>query len=231
MKSSEVLETYTKGEIICANNKNYFDANFIPISNLIAVATDGAPSMVGKNRGLIAHLKELNPNILTMHCVIHRQHLVAKKLSGSLKESLWKVVQAVNKIKKSALQSRLFKQLCGENDEEFEVLLLHTEVRWLSKGNCLERFVCLFDTVVQFLSTNDLPLAQFLVSRKSDIMYLSDLYGKFNCLNKTLQGNNLNLIKVKSALLGFKNKLVFLSNLTKKTVFLEFAKNRTGSDR
>ena len=29
-------------------------------------ATDGAHSMVGKNRGLIAHLKELNLNILTM---------------------------------------------------------------------------------------------------------------------------------------------------------------------
>ena len=69
-----------------------------------------------------------------MYCVIQRQHQVAKNLSGSLHESSWKVVQAVNKIKKSALQSRLFKQLCGENDEEFEVLLLHTEVRWLSKA-------------------------------------------------------------------------------------------------
>ena len=74
MKSSEVLETYTKGEIICANNKNYFDANFIPISNLIAVATDGAPSMVGKNRGLIAHLKELQMKTLAHMFLIWKNY-------------------------------------------------------------------------------------------------------------------------------------------------------------
>ena len=39
------------------------------------------------------------------------------------------VVTAVNKIKAHSLNSRLFRQLFIDNDEEFEHLLLHTEVR------------------------------------------------------------------------------------------------------
>jgi hypothetical protein len=67
-------------------------------------------------------------DVFTIHCVIHFQHLVAKKLSDRLHNSLQTVITAVNKIKSQAL----FLMLCDENDEHFERLLLHTEVRWLS---------------------------------------------------------------------------------------------------
>ncbi|XP_064090857.1 zinc finger MYM-type protein 6-like [Macrobrachium nipponense] len=63
-----------------------------------------------------------------------RQHLVAKNLAGRLHEALGHVIKAVNLIKSSALKDRLFQQLCEKNNEEFEKLVLHTEVRWLSKG-------------------------------------------------------------------------------------------------
>ena len=107
------------------------------------------------------------------------------------------------------LNSRLFKQLCNENDEAFERLLLHTEVRWLSKGNCLARFYLMLDTVVEFLQSCDSGLAKEVIAVKKDIAYLSDIFAKFNELNLSLQGNEVNLIKVKSALSGFKSKLVF----------------------
>ena len=92
------------------------------------------------------------PKVLTVHCVIHRQHLAAKNLSKKLYESLSTVITAVNKIKANARNSRLFHQLCIENDEDFQCLLLHTEVRWLSKGNCLKRFYTLFNSVLDFFS-------------------------------------------------------------------------------
>ena len=58
-----------------------------------------------------------------------RQNLVAKNVSGRLYDSLTTVTRAVNTIKARAFNSRLLRQLCAENDEEFEQLLLHTEVR------------------------------------------------------------------------------------------------------
>ena len=46
-----------------------------------------------------------------------------------VQESLGNAVKAINKIKANAKNDRLFRQLCEANDEVFERLLLHTEVR------------------------------------------------------------------------------------------------------
>ena len=75
-------------------------------------------------------------------------------------------------------------QLCHENDEHFERLLLRTEVRWLSKGNCLKRFTELFDTIVEFLDRFNRELSHQIKIRKNDIAYLD----KLNSLNLQLQG-------------------------------------------
>ncbi|CAH1983266.1 unnamed protein product [Acanthoscelides obtectus] len=138
---ASTLITDTKGESIFRALKDYFIEKAITLSNIISVATDGAPAMVGR--------------VLAIHCVIRRQHLVAKNLSVRLHESLHLVIDAVNRIRSNALNTRLFAQLCEENNEHFHQLLLHTEVRWLSKGLCLSRFFALFETILEFLDTKD----------------------------------------------------------------------------
>ena len=143
--------------------------------------------MLGRHRGFIKYLKEAVPGVLTVHCVIHRQNLVAKNIGGRFHHSSSTVIRAVNTIKARALNSKLFRQLCAENDEEFEQLLLHTEVRWLSKGNCLRRFYSLFSTVVEFFQALDDSVSLELISIKADIAYLSDIFMKFNEVNLQLQ--------------------------------------------
>ena len=97
------------------------------------------------------------------------------------------VITAVNKIKAHALNSRLFKQLCIGNDEEFERLLLHTEVRWLSKGNCLKRFHSLFASIIEFFEDSNPTLCVELEDIKCDIGYLADVFARLNELNLQLQ--------------------------------------------
>ena len=126
---ARLLETDTKGESVYRAVEDYFQKKSIPFTNIISCATDGAPSIVGRHRGFLSYLKKDVPKVLTVPCVIHRQHLVAKNLSEKLHESLWTVITAVNKMKANALHSRLFNQLCIENDKDFQCLLLHTEVR------------------------------------------------------------------------------------------------------
>ena len=121
------------------------------------------------------------------------------------------VIKAVNKIKAHALNTRMYK---NENDAAFEHLLLHTEVRWVSKENCLARFYPLLGTVVEFLRSCDSGLAKEVIAVKNDIAYLSDIFAKFNELSLSLQGNKVNLINVKSAPSGFKNKLVVSANFS-----------------
>lgn len=163
------LETDTKGKSIFDVLEHYFKEKCIPLKNIVSVATDGAPAMVGRYRGLISYSKNAVPNLIAVHCVIHRQHLVAKSLSDRLHCSLQYVITAVNKIRSSALNDRLFRKLCDENDEGFNRLLLHTEVRWLSKGICLKRFYQLFDSVIMFFENKDYSLREDLLKFKNDI--------------------------------------------------------------
>ena len=183
---AHLLETDTKGESVYRAVEDYFQKKSIQLTNIITCATDGAPSMVGRHRGFLSYLKKVVLKVLTVHCVIHRQHLLAKNLSEKLHESLSTVITAVNKIRVNALNSRLFHQLCIEN-EDFQCLLLHTEVRWLSKGNCLKRFYTLFNSVLDFFSQESKPeLYDKLKSSKTDIAYLTEMFSKFNEVNLQL---------------------------------------------
>ena len=85
--------------------------------------------MIGRHHGFIAHLKREVSDLFTIHCVIHRQLQVAKHFSDRLHSTLQAVIRAVNKIKAHSLNDRIFRQLCHENEEEFERLLLRTEIR------------------------------------------------------------------------------------------------------
>ena len=53
---------------------------YVPLNKLVSVATDGAPAIVGKRVRLIKLIKcDPNfPEFLPIHCIIHREHLVAK---------------------------------------------------------------------------------------------------------------------------------------------------------
>ncbi|XP_068234170.1 SCAN domain-containing protein 3-like [Palaemon carinicauda] len=123
------LVTDTKGETIFNEVVTYFQQNNIPLKNIIACATNGAPSMTGRYKGFIAHLKKAVPEIFCIHCVIHRQHLVAKKLSARLHDALTVVIQVFNRIKSNSFRDRLFQELYKQNGEEFERLVLHTELQ------------------------------------------------------------------------------------------------------
>lgn len=196
--------TDTKGESIFHVLEEFFKEKEISLNNIMSVATDSAP------------------NVYAVHCVIHRQHLVAKNLSDRLHRSLQYVITAVNKIRSHALNDRLFGQLCIENDEDFNRLLLHTKVRWLSKGACLNRFYNLFNSVIEFFENKDDSLRKNLMKFKSDIAYLTDLYNKFNETNLQLQGDKLNLIKTKAVISAFVSKLLLYKRNLGRGEFYQF---------
>ncbi|XP_066946097.1 protein FAM200C-like [Macrobrachium rosenbergii] len=129
------------------------------------VATDGAPAMVGRYRGFASLFKQKVPDVCTVHYVLHRL-LVAKKLSDGLHDALKVCIRAINKIKAHPLNSRLFALLCEENDDMYKQLLLHTEVRWLSRGHSLQRLVDLYDSTAQFLADVDSSLCEELKNAK-----------------------------------------------------------------
>jgi hypothetical protein len=78
--------------------------------------------------------------------------VLCAKLSGDLKEVMDKTMKIINFIRgNSSTQHRLFRKFVQESEASHDDLLLHNDVRWLSKGKALERFVELRDQVVNFL--------------------------------------------------------------------------------
>ena len=81
---------------------------------------------------LCSRMKSVAPHISHVHCIVHRQHLAAKKIGGDMKEALNAAMHATNLVRANLLNDRLFMQFC--ETEKFKTLLLHSEVRWLLKA-------------------------------------------------------------------------------------------------
>ena len=76
-------------------------------------------------------------------------------------------------------------------DANHECLLFHTQVRWLSKGNMLQRVLELFDEILAFLKAQEnVILLQALECDffRARLSYPSDIFSLLNKLNKKLQG-------------------------------------------
>ena len=218
----ESFETTTTANDIYDKVKHYLDANKIPIENVLACAADGAPAMMGKKTGCLKRLKDENPSILTIHCVIHRENLVSKKLSPVLNEILRSVIKCVNSIKTNAKSERLFKQFCVNQSAEHVRLLLHTEVRWLSNGNCLKRFMELFDQLNDFFGDKCEMKLLSTTDGKAYVSYLTDIFEKLGNLNKQLQGANMTLIEAKTKIFGFITALELYQKRILKNNFSDF---------
>lgn len=65
------------------------------------------------------------------------------------------VTKIINKIKggHNALTSHQFKILLQEFDSDFSDLTLYTEVRWMNRGQCLNRFFILRCEIKVFIET------------------------------------------------------------------------------
>ncbi|KAK5643169.1 hypothetical protein RI129_007014 [Pyrocoelia pectoralis] len=78
---------------------------------------------------------------MAFHCIIHQQHLCAKQLN--LEYVMTVFVKSVNFIISRALNHRIFKEFLKEIECEYDDVLYHSEVRWLSRGKILKRFFAL----------------------------------------------------------------------------------------
>ena len=63
----------------------------------------GAPLMIGRIHGVAALLKKEIPTLFTMHCVIHRENLIAQNLDSNLFDSLDINIECMKQIKRNSL--------------------------------------------------------------------------------------------------------------------------------
>ena len=203
----EHLDSQTRGIDIYRKLHSFIEHEGLKYENLLAICTDGAPAMLGCRSGFMKHVKESAPHVIGNHCMIHREALASKTLPDSLKCVFLVAIKMVNHIKSSALNTRLFQNLCLNMNADHKILLYHTEVRWLSKGNVLRRFLDLNVEVKEFFKLQGKDDWVALIDDNSwllNLSYLTDIFEKLNTLNLSLQGNECYLMDFTDKLTAFR---------------------------
>ncbi|XP_039610054.1 general transcription factor II-I repeat domain-containing protein 2-like [Polypterus senegalus] len=212
------LAKQTRGEDVFSALSQFMHAAGLDVTKMVSLTTDGAPAMTSKDRGLVTRMKALQTNLVAYHCIIH-QSALCSKLCDELAEVMSTLVKLVNFLRcNSTLQHRLFRSFLEEMSAEFGDLLLHNDVRWLSKGRVLERFWNLREDVADFLqSLNTKKAAEFLTfiqDKVALLAFLVDIMGHINTLNLSLQGADKTVVELQEKCCAFETKLsVFINDL------------------
>ncbi len=165
--------------------------------------------MTGRERGLAARVQQVAPLVKWTHCMVHREALAAKKMPVLFDSVLNQSVKMINLIKSRPLNSRLFGVLCQEMGSGHEQLLLHTEVRWLSRGRVLQRLYELREEVKWFLTEIKSDLVKHLDDTMwlASLSYLVDIFDRLNGLNLSLQGRETHILLLADKVHAFTQKL------------------------
>jgi hypothetical protein len=212
------LKERTTGAEIKAAVDAFLVESKIPKEKLFSVTTDGAPAMTGSNCGLVGLLRSdsaYSQFRIAVHCIIHQQALCSKH--ANMQNVMSFVVKAVNFIKKSSsLAHRQFKQMLEDVEAEYGDLLLHSEVRWLSRGKVLDRFVNLLPEILKFMQLHKKPCSELEDEEwLADAHFLADITGHLNELNLQLQGKGKLVTDLIGSVNSFKAKLeLYISDVT-----------------
>lgn len=207
----------TTGDDLYKATMGYFDKVGLDMKKVISVTTDGAAAMIGCRKGLVQRLSsdpKCNVNLISYHCIIH-QSVLCCTLNPNLQSIMQAVIKIINFLRaKSSLKHRQFKSFLEETNAQFDDLLLHNNVRWLSKGMVLERFFAVLEDIKEFLSSSDQEVAKehlgFLLDTKENvasIAFLTDIFRHMNFLNLKLQGKGKLVCELFSEIRGFSKKI------------------------
>jgi hypothetical protein len=151
------LGATAKEDDIITSFVSYFKNQNININKILCATTDAAPAMVGKNKGFVKLLQDhIGRQVLSFHSIIHQDSLCAKISSLCLNSVMKNVIKIVNFIvSRSSLTHRQFKSLLQEMESAYTNLPLYSNVRWLSRGNVLNRFVSSLQAIKVFLDEKE----------------------------------------------------------------------------
>lgn len=180
-------------------------------SRAVSLATDGAPSMIGKKAGVVTKFREKvqaangGGDFWTFHCILHQEALCCKSLK--MDHVMEVVVRTVNFIRARGLNHRQFDSLLSDCNITHG-LPYHTEVRWLSRGTVLKRFFDLRGEIGHFMEGKGKPVKELQCPLwLQDLAFMVDITEHLNNLNKMLQGRKKIVTQYYDSIRAFKLKL------------------------
>jgi len=137
-------------------------------------------------------------------------------MAPELNEVLSQAVKIINYIKNGALNTRLLKASRDEMGSDHQNILVHSELRWLSRGEVLKRLYELRKEVELFLIDKKRDLSHYFQDKKrvARPAYLSDIFSYINEVNLKFQGPDTTTFSAWNKFELFKKKLKLWLNMT-----------------
>ncbi|XP_055487049.1 zinc finger MYM-type protein 6-like [Leucoraja erinacea] len=233
------LKGKTTGEDIFDVVNAAFCENDLRWKSCSSICTDAAASMTGSAKGLIAHIKKENPDVMWTHCVIHREALASKKMSPVLHDILNSSIKVINVIKSRPLNARLFRRLCENMGAEHTQLLLHTEdTDWLAKLCYLADIFSKLNKLNMSLQGKDTSILN-LYDKVGGFLKKAELWRRacaqedFTCfpqLDDFLSSEDVDRAPVKLVIVGHLTKLIqdfhsYFPDMEEKSAQLDWVRN------
>ena len=192
--------------------------------------------MTGAKRGVIAYLRDAGVDCPMFHCIIHQESSSSHCIR--LSDVMQHVMKIINFIGggNKALRHRLFVDFLKDLDTEFSDVSLHSTVRWLSAGKCLQLFFSLRNEILNFLEELHADTDGFNsllqdVNFLKSLAFLTDITQHLNKLNLSLQGRNQTIDALHCILLRMRDKAMSARVAIKRSSYYrnEWQKTRKAS--
>lgn len=132
----------------------YFQKMYVPLSKVVGFGSDGAAVMLGSKNGVATKLREVNPFLLSCHCIAHRFALCTAQ--GASKVSIVKhFVETLTSLyyffQHSAVRcSKLQSVQEALKEPVLSIKEVHS-VRWLAFFNALDTVFRCWSSIIQTL--------------------------------------------------------------------------------
>ena len=155
-------------ENIFAATENHLDSDNIHFQNCVSLIIDNASTLVGKRNSLTSRFKDKNSEIFIIGCPSHLSHIAASHANDKFSEVLGLNVGnlCINIFywfdKSSKRNGKLIEyfQFC---DQEYQSVLKHASVRWLSLEKCVSKTLKEFESLKLYLLSENGLMKRFNV--------------------------------------------------------------------
>lgn len=182
--------------------KNCLLKHEIPLTNIVAVASDGANVMIGKNNSFFSHLRNEVPCVILMRCICHSAALVSSAGCAMLPSLVENLVRNISSyISGSAKRCAILQEIQEFMQLESKKILNLSTTRWLSRHACIERILDNWNALEQFFrlsvfedklkAAEDILSAMQDLSTKAYLLFLKYALNFLNSFNALFQSRSI----------------------------------------
>lgn len=123
----------------------------VPYEHCVAFCSDNASVMVGAKNGVVALLKQKQPNLISIGCLCHLVNLAAEKASAIMPVKLDEIVVDIYYyLEKSSKRKDKLQKFQELHNKETRKILKHVCTRWLTLSTSLARVVEQWEPLLSF---------------------------------------------------------------------------------